>query len=253
MAASDVCLRVSSVVLAVHLLLLTTTTTAVETANDGEPRPVDHAVAPIDEGDSSTPGVAYEFKLHIDAGKEDCFYQAVEPSANFFVAFQVIRGGDGKAGLAVRHPNGDHVHPYQWKTESEYEEVSRDGGIYEVCVDNQFSRFAAKLIHLYISSFRYDKWESYTAEVEQLDVSVSNVTETLKSVDVRIGEMLRHQQYGRRHEARDYQLLLANNSYVQYWSIAQCAIVMIASSFQVYFVRKLFDVKNTTPTFKPRA
>lgn len=35
------------------------------------------------------PGVSYEFKIHVDAGKENCFYQYVEPSANLFVAFQV--------------------------------------------------------------------------------------------------------------------------------------------------------------------
>jgi hypothetical protein len=28
--------------------------------------------------------------------------------------FQVIRGGDGMAGFAVRHPSGQMVHPYQW-------------------------------------------------------------------------------------------------------------------------------------------
>jgi len=203
--------------------------------------------------DDHIPGVSFEFKVHVDAAKEHCFYQYVEPSANFFVACQVIRGGDGKAGFAVRHPSGHHVHPYQWQSESEYEEVSQSGGVYEICIDNQFSRFAAKLVLLYITSFQYDKWENFTAELEQLDVSVTNFTSSIKVVDERIGDIQRNQQYGRRHEARDYQLLLANNSYVQNWSIAQCAVVFLASSLQVFFLRKLFDVKSVTPTSKPRA
>ena len=58
------------------------------------------------------------------------------------------------AGFAVRNPLGQLVHPYQWKDSSEYQDVAQQGGYYGVCVDNQFSRFAAKLVNLYITTFR---------------------------------------------------------------------------------------------------
>ncbi len=73
---------------------------------------------------------------------------------NFFFIIQVLRGGDGMAGFAVRNPSGQLVHPYQWKPASEFQEVSPTGGYYGICVDNQFSRFAAKLVNLYITTFR---------------------------------------------------------------------------------------------------
>ena len=101
------------------------------------------------------PGIAMDYKIHVDAGKEDCYYQYVHPGATLYVGFQVLRGGDGMAGFAVRHPNGQIVHPYAWKAQSDYQETSAVGGYYAVCVDNQFSRFAAKLINLYITTFRY--------------------------------------------------------------------------------------------------
>lgn len=34
-------------------------------------------------------GTAYEFKIYVDAGKEDCFYQHVEAGSSLYVAFQV--------------------------------------------------------------------------------------------------------------------------------------------------------------------
>lgn len=40
---------------------------------------------------SDTLGVSYEFKLHVDAGREECFYQYVEQNASVYVAFQVSR------------------------------------------------------------------------------------------------------------------------------------------------------------------
>lgn len=35
------------------------------------------------------PAVAMDYKVHIDAGKEDCYFQYVNPGATFFVSFQV--------------------------------------------------------------------------------------------------------------------------------------------------------------------
>lgn len=37
----------------------------------------------------SLPAVAMDYKVHIDAGKEDCYYQYVQPGATFYVSFQV--------------------------------------------------------------------------------------------------------------------------------------------------------------------
>lgn len=41
------------------------------------------------ELNSQNLGTAFEFKIHLDAGKEDCYYQMVESGASFYVAFHV--------------------------------------------------------------------------------------------------------------------------------------------------------------------
>lgn len=35
------------------------------------------------------PAVAMDYKVHIDPGKEDCYFQYVNPAATFYVSFQV--------------------------------------------------------------------------------------------------------------------------------------------------------------------
>lgn len=37
------------------------------------------------------PAVAMDYKVHIDAGKEDCYWQYVQPGATFYVSFQVTK------------------------------------------------------------------------------------------------------------------------------------------------------------------
>nr|CAG4635641.1 EOG090X0AV2 [Artemia franciscana] len=204
------------------------------------------SVSNEDSDQNGPPGVAMEYKIHIEPGKEECFYQYVEPGATFYVSFQVLKGGDGKAGFAVRNPRGELVHPYQWKIDSDYQEVSISGGYYSVCIDNQFSRFAAKLVNLYITTFRYDQWEKYADELKEAEISVSSFIETLSHVDKRIQEMFQFTQNRRSGEARDFNLLRDNNGYVQMWSIAQCVAIVASATLQVYFVRKLFDTKNIT-------
>ncbi|KAL3268083.1 hypothetical protein HHI36_007210 [Cryptolaemus montrouzieri] len=189
------------------------------------------------------PAVAMDYKVHIDPGKEDCYYQYVNPGAAFYVSFQVVRGGDGMAGFAVRNPKGEIVHPYQWKPNSEYQEQESIGGYYSVCIDNQFSRFQGKLVNVYMTVVRYNLWEQYTKEVEELNVNMENFTNTIVTVERNINDMLQYQHHSRGREQWDYNLLKSNNSYVALWSIVQIIVIAIASSLQVYFVRKLFEVK----------
>ncbi|KAF6209285.1 hypothetical protein GE061_015030 [Apolygus lucorum] len=193
------------------------------------------------------PAVAMDYKIHVDPGKEDCYFQYVNPTATFYVAFQVLRGGDGMAGFAVHHPNGALVLPYQWKASAEYQDQQSTGGYYQVCVDNQFSRFAGKMVNLYMTVIRYDQWDAYAKEIEALDMSVSNFTSSIQTVERNINEILQHQNHFRGMETRHYNLLEDNKSYVLNWSLAQIIAIVTTTCVQVYFVRKLFDTKAGRP------
>ena len=201
-------------------------------------------IAGFDDGGGwldAAPGVAMEYKVHVEAGKEDCYWQYVHSGATFYVSAQVLKGGDGFIGVGIRQPRGKVVHPYAWKANAEYEESDAQGGYYSVCLDNQFAKFSAKLVSIYITTFRYDEWEKFSEEVNDLDMSVGNFTEILSSVDKRIQVMRQFQQLSRGLGSRDYNVLLANSNYVTTWSLAQAIVVILAGITQVYFVKKLFE------------
>ena len=84
---------------------------------------------------------------------------------------------------------------------------------------------------------------------QDLDMSVSNFTETLTSVDKRVQVMRQFQQLSRGLESRDYNLLLANFSYVTNYSLIQCIVIILCGFVQVYFVRRLFE---STPAGKSK-
>ncbi len=186
-----------------------------------------------------------DYKIHVDAGKEDCYWQYVHPGATLYVSAQVLKGGDNMIGVAVKNPKGQIVLPYKWQASAEYEAENAEDGYYAVCLDNQFSKFSAKLVNLYLTTFRYDEWEQFAEELQELDMSVGNFTSVLQGVDKRVQIMRQFQQLSRGLESRDYNLLLSNMSYVSNWSIALVLVVIISGVVQVHFVKKLFADPQT--------
>lgn len=61
------------------------------------------------------------------------------------------------------------------------------------------------------------------------------------TVERNINEMLQFQHHSRGREARDFNLLEDNNTYVVRWSVVQILVITLTTCMQVYFVRKLFD------------
>ena len=88
--------------------------------------------------------------------------------------------------------------------------------------------------------------------LENLNYLLSFQT-SISAVEQSIEAVKMHQSHSRMNVIKDWYLITGNESYVVRWSIIQIAIIVTASAFQVYFVRRLFRVSNVTPTAKPRA
>ena len=167
-----------------------------------------------------------------------------------------MRGGDGKAGFTVRNPSGGFALPYQWTESADLDEASVPvPGYYAFCLDNSPSRFASKLVSLYVASFKRDEWEAYVGDLSGLDVTVANFTTALANVDRNIASMLKSLDHSRRQNSMDFYLLESTSSYVTYWSVVQCIVIMSSSAIQVYFVKKLFldDMSAKGSVVRPSA
>lgn len=84
------------------------------------------------------------------------------------------------------------------------------------------------------------------------------VQTTIGTVERNINGMLQYQSHSRSSEARDFALLIDNNSYVQNWSIIQISVILLTCSIQVSksinkrFFFSPFSIelgKNVTKTF----
>ena len=101
-----------------------------------------------------------QFDVYVEARKEDCYYYYVMAGSTFYVAAQVLKGGDGSIGLGVKQPNGDVVLPYSWSPVAEYSEEKAQEGYYAVCLDNIFISSGSTLVKLYISRLHSENVET---------------------------------------------------------------------------------------------
>ncbi len=72
------------------------------------------------------------------------------------------------------------------------------------------------------------------------DETIVRARNTVGNITQNIIEMFTHQALSRFKQAKDEQLLDANNSLVFYWSLSQLVLVVFAGFFQVFFIKRLF-------------
>ncbi|XP_069114722.1 transmembrane emp24 domain-containing protein 6-like isoform X2 [Argopecten irradians] len=199
------------------------------------------------------PGVQHEFKIEVPAGGEECFHQKVAEGANLHMSFEVLRGADRLVDVFFKDPSFLTLSSSIAQTTGQFDLPTRIPGVYTICLDNQFSRMASKLVYVYLITFVPAEWTKYVQEIEDMNMAVSNFTHSISIVQKSLEEAKLHQASSRMNVVKDWYLILGNNSFIVKWSIAQICVVIFSSVFTVYFVRRLFKIPNVTPSQKPRA
>ncbi|XP_045163996.1 transmembrane emp24 domain-containing protein 5-like isoform X5 [Mercenaria mercenaria] len=199
------------------------------------------------------PGAQHEFKIEVGAGREECFYQKIVAGGKLHISFEVLNGGDRKLELRVYSPTVNMIGHVDLREMGGFESEIADTGPYAICLDNSMSRMASKLVYVFLVTYVEEEWSRYRQEIEDVELTVSNFSASIQTVQESVKETLVHQAQSRMHIIKDWYLITGNNTYIQRWSICQCIVVMMCSGIQVYFVRRLFRGTNVTPTSKPRA
>ena len=75
--------------------------------------------------------------------------------------------------------------------------------------------------------------------------------DVLQRVARNVNQMFQIQGMGRQSLTMDWYIIIANNQYIQTWSILMCVVIVLSGSLQVFFVRRLF--MDNSGSKKPRA
>jgi len=187
----------------------------------------------------------------IPAGRIECFYHIATANSPFEVEYQVISGGELDINFAIRDPNGAMIIQEQRKSDNLHRLDGKTAGEYQLCFDNGFSLFQAKLVFFEVFE---DKQETHSAEfqhlgitgnpLETMGVKVEDLQQSLGRVHLSLEKVIKSQTVVKHFEAVDRMIVEANFEKVNFYSGLQTVVMILVGIVQVVMVRSLFEERS---------
>lgn len=192
--------------------------------------------------------------MHVDAGKEVCFYQAAKAGDVIDVEYQVIDGGHGDLDInfELASPDGRVLSRDLKKSDNIVRhDVTRDGD-HKICFDNQFSSFSRKTVFFEIiiesqneeADDQETNWKKQLGDLtpeEFYDIQVKDIQEYVGRIRNYLTKSRQMQDSLRSFEARDRNIAEENYFKVNAWSMFQICAMIAVGGLQVFMVRSIFD------------
>ncbi|KAJ8961791.1 hypothetical protein NQ318_021393 [Aromia moschata] len=157
-----------------------------------------------------------EITVNIDAGKEDCFFQAAKQGDVIDLDYQVIDGGHGDLDITFHlvDPNGRILVAEYKKSENTHRAEVSVTGDYKFCFDNTFSSFNSKTVffELVIEGNDENEWGSdenldFGIQADQIyEMKIQDVQEIINNVRNQVSKIRHLQELIKSTEARDRNL-----------------------------------------------
>mmetsp|Transcript_4409 Transcript_4409/g.7256 ORF Transcript_4409/g.7256 Transcript_4409/m.7256 type:complete len:217 (+) Transcript_4409:32-682(+) len=200
-------------------------------------------------------GLAQCFTMTIPARSEECFYETILKGTDVGMEFLVTSGGALDIDATVTGPpTGEGLYAARKETEGKYYFVTHLKGEYTFCFSNKMSSVTEKTVSVQINVGKQrseeeiilsilsgrendDDEEATIPVVSPLQSSILQLADGLHAVQ---GE----EKYMRMRERAHRDTSESTNSRILYWSIFENVVLISISVWQVYYLKRFFEVKR---------
>ncbi|XP_024115822.1 transmembrane emp24 domain-containing protein 1b [Oryzias melastigma] len=197
-----------------------------------------------------------ELTFQLPAGSSECFYQSTIKNGTMEVEYQVIAGAGMDVDFTIVSPEGVQLIGEFRRSDGVHVVEPTEGGDYQICFDNSFSRFSEKMVFFEIliegqggDTGGDEEWPTLDEpDGSLLEYKLEYIRDSMDSLYRRLERSRQMQTVLRAFEARDRNLLEDNLWRVSFWSCASVLVMLCVALTQVYTVRKLFDDKRRVCT-----
>ncbi|ELU18230.1 hypothetical protein CAPTEDRAFT_184467 [Capitella teleta] len=189
-------------------------------------------------------GEDFKSRVSIERAEEQCYFQFADEGSVLYVHFHVYRGGDRTLSAFVFTPSGKRILEAEMKYRSTNKLEITDPGYHKICFDNSHSSFTTKFVDLHIATWSDNDWEQYQEAYEQFQDSADVSTRSMSGLRMQIRHM--KADWGRYKTTMNRDEIIVQNlgNLVNKVSFTLCALVLMTSGFQVFFLRRLFLGSN---------
>lgn len=172
-------------------------------------------------------------------GKE-CFYETLKTNDELSVSFQVgDRDRDATEQLHcdfwIQSPSGKIIKSLTDATHANINIKAKESGKHVYCFSNEDSNMKTKDVSFNVHGVIY---------VDVNDNSDNNLETSIRKLLELVYDVKNEQNYIVVRERTHRNTAESTNSRVKYWSSIQLAVVVLNSLFQVFYLKKFFEVKS---------
>lgn len=172
-------------------------------------------------------------------GKQ-CFFENLKVNDELAVSFQVgDRNPQGTEQLTcdfwVMNPQGQVVQSETGVSHGDVSSVAKGAGKYQYCFSNEAYSITTKDISFNIHGVIY---------IDVNDPSSNSLEASVKRLSQLTSEVKDQQNYIIIRERTHRNTAESTNSRVKWWSVFQLIVVALNSLFQVYYLKRFFEVKS---------
>lgn len=175
----------------------------------------------------------------IDAHREECFYENVEKEhVKVMLQYQVSSGGFLDIDLTVYDPSNTVIHKSERESEGKVTFNAEKVGHYKICFSNMMSTVTTKTVSFNIHVG--DLLDPNLAKLEHLDP----IEKSIMRLSEGLSQIQNEQKYLRLREMTHRDITEQTCARLLWWSIFEVIILVFMSVFQVYYLRRFFEVKT---------
>lgn len=204
-----------------------------------------------------------DFRVAIEPGKVDCFYQDAAKDHNLDVSYQVVEisrrflwmyspnaASDLVIDFFMKDPQGRTIAEERDRQEGNHV-VTVQQGVYTICFDNRRSS-ATKLVNVEVYLYSQeddDRWGNiqsmitFPAEAQALD-TIESIKASINKVRDDLIRVVHNQDEKRAIERRDRVLVDNNLKYINRFSLLSTFLMIAVGFGQIMIIRSLFDEKS---------
>ncbi|KAF7707530.1 transmembrane emp24 domain-containing protein 6-like [Silurus meridionalis] len=197
----------------------------------------------------------YDFAVVVPASDLECFWHFAHQGEQFYLNFMVQWatgvGVDRHLSVTVNAPSGLIVGSVDDVT-GDITFNAKETGFYQMCFSNFHNRFGSMQVFMNFGVYYQDSKDSKNDDNrKELNNTLDTIQDSSSRLQISVFHMWRYYSIERMRRATDYYLLQSNSNYVSNWSAMLSFLIILAGFLQLYFLKRLFNTKQTTETEKP--
>jgi len=176
--------------------------------------------------------------IKVEPKSEDCFYEDFQRGTAVDLTYAVLEGGLLDVEVRVYQAQNlvfNKLH-FEGKDEGRYSFVTNQDGPCGFCFNNEMSRFTVKTVMFEV----HMKKASDKVTKEDLTPFEQSLDRISRGMDV----IEQEQSYHRVREHTHRNTAESTNTRVYVWSLVESFVLILMSTGQVWYLRRLFDDKR---------